>query len=92
MFLTWLLNTFVNVEKTSNPNKKGKSIIEKVFQGTIDVTMLINKNQDKNMLNKIQALKSNIDSQVQYEMKNSTTKFFFLSCEIPALPLFKEQS
>lgn len=53
MFLTWLLNTFVNVEKTSNPNKKGKSIIEKVFQGTIDVTMLINKNQDKNMLNKI---------------------------------------
>ena len=35
-------------------------------------------------------MKTNVDIDVQYEMSNKTTPFFFLTLDLPQVPLFKE--
>ena len=86
--LTWFFNTFS--EHLTESGKSG-NIITSTFQGVIQLSQLIPKNKDANLLSKLSSLKSNADSAVQFEMSNKPVNFFFLTLELPSIPLFKEQ-
>eukprot|EP00347_Sterkiella_histriomuscorum_P008920 403343237 len=93
--LSWLLNTFNEDLHSQQKQKKlkGLNMIEKTFQGELEISSLIPKGkQDANFLNKLAVSKTNMDTDVQYEMKNQKTKFFFLALDLPTIPLFKEQN
>ena len=64
-FLAWLLNSL----------KGHKRVVEKTFQGELEVTRLEKGSQGEEC----------------YDMDKKTVKFFFLSLDVPSHPLFKEQ-
>ena len=66
-FLAWLLNSL----------KLHRKVIEKTFQGELEVTKMVKQNSSA--------------SDECYDMDKKTVKFFFLSLDVPSHPLFKEQ-
>lgn len=66
-FLTWLLNSL----------KTHRKVVEKTFQGELQVTRLVKQ--------------GGIAADECYDMEKKVHKFFFLSLDVPNHPLFKEQ-
>jgi len=49
------------------------------------------KSKDSKLLNKVAAMQTNADADVQFEMERKKTKFLMLTVDLPPVPLFKEQ-